>query len=38
MEQNMQKIIYKRKHVKFTGDMITNAVYKSELSTLAKKL
>lgn len=33
----MKKIIDKKKRVKFTGDMTTNAVYKSELNTVVKK-
>lgn len=33
----MKKFIDKKKRVKFTGDMTTNAVYKSELNTVVKK-
>lgn len=33
----MKTINDKKKRVKFTGDMTTNAVYKSELKTVVKK-
>lgn len=38
MKQNMKKITYKKKHVKFTGDLTTTAIYKFDLSTVVKKV
>lgn len=34
----MKKITYKKKPVRFPEDMITNAIYKSDLGTVVKKL